>query len=149
MPPPPAYNTIDPDKERKLFLEGIEVFNEKDFFEAHEVWEEVWTQCVGERARFYQGLIQIAVTLEHINRDNPRGVKKVWRTALGKFDGLPDVYMGVNIPKLIESVRPFVEPILAMETKPGQQPHEVILKWDPTEVPELTLEYDPWETGEA
>ncbi|MFG0330426.1 MAG: DUF309 domain-containing protein [Phycisphaerales bacterium] len=149
MTPPPAYNTLDPEEERKLFLEGIEVFNEKDFFEAHEVWEEVWAMCVGERARFYQGLIQIAVTLEHINRDNPRGVQKVWRTAQSKFEGLPDLYMGVNIPKLLDSVRPFIEPILAMETARGQQPHDIELKWNPAEVPNLVLEYDPWESGEA
>lgn len=146
---PPAYETIDPDAERKLFLEGIQVFNDKEFFEAHEVWEEVWTQCVGERARFYQGLIQIAVTLEHMNRNNPRGVQRVWRTALTKFEGLPAIYMGLDIRKFIDSVRPIVEPVLAMETTRGQQPHDVVLQWNPGEVPELVLEYDPWARGDA
>jgi len=36
----PAY---DP-----LYLQGIEYFNDCDFFEAHEAWEDLWTAHRGE-----------------------------------------------------------------------------------------------------
>lgn len=146
---PPAYNQVDPEEERKLFHEGIELFNDGEFFEAHEAWEDVWANCTGDKARFYQGLIQAAVTLEHINRDNPRGVQKVWRSMLTKFDGLPDVMMGVNIRELVDALEEVVRPILAMETRPGQQPYEVSLPWDRAKAPRIELLYDPFETGEA
>ena len=29
------------------YLQGIEYFNECDFFEAHEIWEELWTELQG------------------------------------------------------------------------------------------------------
>jgi len=148
-PPPPAYNTFDRDEERSLYLEGLRLFNDGEFYEAHEVWEDVWHNAAGDRARFYQGLIQAAVTLEHIVRDNPRGVQRVWRSMLGKFEGLPEVTMGVNVPRLIEGLRPLVDPILAMPTRPGQQPREVDLPWDAELVPRIDLLYDPFETGEA
>ena len=32
---------MTPDTERKLYLDGIELFNAHEFFEAHEVWEDI------------------------------------------------------------------------------------------------------------
>ena len=47
-----------PDK----YLEGIRLFNEQEFFECHEVLEELWSETLGEEKKFYQGLIQAAVS---------------------------------------------------------------------------------------
>lgn len=148
-PPPPSYEPFDSGEERRLFHEGIELFNAREFFEAHESWEEIWKNSSGRKARFYQGLIQAAVTLEHIRRDNPRGVQRVWTTMLAKFEGLPEVYMGLNVPRFLDGLRPVVAPILAMPVRQGQQPREVSLPWDPESVPPIELLYDPFETGEA
>lgn len=105
--------------------------------------------AVGRKARFYQGLIQTAVTLEHINRDNPRGVQKVWTSTLRKFDGFPEVVMGINIQSLLAGLHPVIDPILGMATRQGQQPGEVSLPWNREAVPKISLLYDPFETGEA
>ncbi|QDS98561.1 DUF309 domain-containing protein [Adhaeretor mobilis] len=61
-----------------LYLKGIEYFNECDFFEAHEVWEELWTEYRGPDRKFYQGMIQVAVALHHFGNGNIRGAKKVY-----------------------------------------------------------------------
>ena len=42
------------------YLAGIVLFNRGDFFEAHEVWEDVWLETVGHERLLLQGLIQIA-----------------------------------------------------------------------------------------
>ena len=36
--------------EKKLYLDGIHLFNEGEFFDAHEVWEDCWhaAQALGE-----------------------------------------------------------------------------------------------------
>ena len=44
------------------YLAGIVLFNRGDFFEAHEVWEQLWMEP-GEDKKFFQGLIQAAVAL--------------------------------------------------------------------------------------
>ena len=33
------------------YLKGIEYFNACEFFEAHEVWEELWAEIEGDRVR--------------------------------------------------------------------------------------------------
>ncbi|MBL1216396.1 MAG: DUF309 domain-containing protein [Planctomycetes bacterium] len=148
MQKPGAYRAFDPEEERQRFLEGIALFNRKEFFEAHETWEDVWNMSVQDKARFYQGMIQLAVALEHMTRHNPRGVKKVWQTMLAKFAGLPPVYMGVDWQGLVARVGVIVQPVLEMETWQGQQPGDVVIAWDPADVPEIVLQSDPFEDGE-
>jgi predicted metal-dependent hydrolase len=57
--------------------EFIRLFNEKHFFEAHEVLEELWLVTTGEQKLFYKGLIQCAVSLAHWKKNNPRGAHQV------------------------------------------------------------------------
>jgi uncharacterized protein len=80
-----------------LYLAGIEHFNVCDFFEAHETWEELWTEYRGPARRFYQGLIQVAVALHHFGNGNIRGAKKVYHTSRGYLAEYPPMYMGLNL----------------------------------------------------
>src|SRR3972149_5447816 len=60
------------------YLMGMERFNAGEFFEAHEVWEDLWIEVNGEEKAFYQGLIQAAVALHHARADNPGGARKLY-----------------------------------------------------------------------
>ncbi|MBM4317673.1 MAG: DUF309 domain-containing protein, partial [Deltaproteobacteria bacterium] len=51
--------------ESKLFEQGCRYFDEEDYFEAHEIWEEIWIDAFGPRRYFLQGLIQASVALHH------------------------------------------------------------------------------------
>lgn len=143
------HHEFEAEEERRIFFEGVRLFNEKDFFEAHETWEDIWSVATGTKAKFYQGLIQAAVVLEHMRRDNPPGVQRVWRTMQQKFAVVPDEYMGLNIPRFVEGIRSVVADVLEMPTARGQRPHDVVIEWDPCDVPELVPAFDPWETGEG
>ncbi|MCE9591406.1 MAG: DUF309 domain-containing protein [Planctomycetes bacterium] len=100
-----------PETEARLFHEGVELFNEGEWFDAHEVWEDVWNMASGPKKLFYQGLIQCAVTLEHVRRGNPRGVLTVFDSAKSKFTTLPATYMGVRITELLSAIDRFIDPV--------------------------------------
>ena len=104
----------EPLDEAKLFHEGLHLFNDAEWFEAHEVWEDVWRLTTGPRKRFYQGLIQCAVTIEHVRRGNPRGVLNVFGTAVTKFEGLDNPYLGVDWRRLTTEIEAFIAPIRTM-----------------------------------
>ena len=127
--------------EHKIYLEGIDLFNQGQWFDAHEVWEDVWHLASGEKKRFYQGLIQCAVTLEHIRRGNPRGVRSVYQTALPKFDGLPRMYLGIDIHRLLAELERVVRPILDLPPHyfDPQRPRGQSLPFDPTHAPKIQL----------
>lgn len=135
--------------EAKLFHEGVELFNEGEYFDAHEVWEDIWHMASGPRKLFYQGLIQVSVTLEHVRRGNPRGVRSVYESALAKFVGLPDVYMGVRIPKLLGELRAMIKPVLDLPASRFDPSlgHGQELRVDWSLAPRLTLESDPFAGG--
>jgi predicted metal-dependent hydrolase len=75
---------------RTRLAPGRAAFNRGDFFEAHELWEDVWRELAGADRTFVQGLIQIAAGLHHVKEGRPRpgarvlarGVEKVERSAI-------------------------------------------------------------------
>jgi len=83
------------------YLEGIEHFNKCDFFEAHEVWEELWADTQGASRRFYQGLIQVAVCLHHFGNGNIRGAKKLYYGCRGYLEEYRPTYLDLNLDKLL------------------------------------------------
>src|SRR3954466_2868733 len=92
---------MSPDIERKLYYDGIQLFNEHEFFEAHEVWEDAWHMAYGTKYEFYQGLIQCAVALERYARSNPRGVVSLYNTYRRHFKDVPDKFMGLDVKNFL------------------------------------------------
>jgi len=62
------------------YLEGIELFNRGEYFDAHEVWEDLWHDTGGPDRRFYQGLIQAAVAVYHAGNGNVPGARRLFES---------------------------------------------------------------------
>ncbi len=131
--------------EKKLYLDGIQLFNGGEFFEAHEVWEDCWHAAYGTKHEFYQGMIQCAVALEHYRRSNPRGVLSLYKSYNEKFVNIPPTFMGLNVTTFLAGMHEVLRPVL--EANPVPQRGEIEL--DPSRAPRIALLYDPFETGEA
>jgi uncharacterized protein len=86
------------------YLAGIEYFNDRRYFDAHEAWEEIWLRSTGDAKLFYQMLIQAAVGLHHYERDNWRGANGMYRNVTEKAPRLPAVFMSLD---LIDFLRQF------------------------------------------
>jgi hypothetical protein len=136
---------MSPDLEKKLYYDGIRLFNEHEFFEAHETWEDVWHMAYGIKHDFYQGLIQCAVALEHYRRSNPRGVVSLHQSYPPKFKHVPDLFMGLDVRRFLADMEAVLSPVLT--AKPLPEKGEIRL--DYSSVKSITLLYDPFETGEA
>ena len=81
------------------FAAGIRLFNRGKFFEAHEIWEEEWKQAKGDERIFYQGIIQAAVALLHVDRGNYAGAISVYLKSRTKLDQFPSVWMGIDLDR--------------------------------------------------
>jgi uncharacterized protein len=136
---------MDSTLERKLYYDGITLFNEHEFFEAHEVWEDIWHMAFGTKFEFYQGMIQCAVALEHYRRSNPRGVVSLFESYNRHFKDVPKVFMGLNVEDFLSQMKKTLWPVIS--SNPLPQKGEIEL--DATSVPVIGLIYDPFETGEA
>jgi hypothetical protein len=141
----PTDFSMPPDVERKLYYDGIHLFNEREFFEAHEVWEDAWHMAWGIKHEFYQGMIQCAVALEHYRRSNPRGVLSLYRSYTGHFRHVPDTFMGLDVRTFLEQMHDVLRPVLEADPIPERGQIEL----DVTRAPTIELKYDPFDTGEA
>jgi len=74
-------------KEDRLFQAGIQAFNNRCFYDAHEYWEELWLDYKIKDAKFIQGLIQLAVSYFHLFNDNINGSRSMIKKCQGKFAG--------------------------------------------------------------
>src|ERR1041385_9111724 len=86
------------------FSRGIALFNQGNFYEAHEVLEDVWRPAVEPERKFLQALIQVAVGLHHHSTGNLIGAASLLRRALRNLERYPDDFCGINLPRLRESV---------------------------------------------
>ena len=121
---------------------AFDIFNECEFFEAHETWEELWTEYRGPARRFYQGLIQAAVALHHFGNGNIRGAKKVYLTSRGYLDDYRPAYLGLDLEAfLAQYERCFAEVLASTEEFPR-------IEIDPELIPEIHLDPALAATGE-
>lgn len=97
------------------YLEGIAHFNVCDFFEAHEVWEELWKDYQGPSRKFYQGLIQVAVCLHHFGNGNIRGAKKLYHTSRAYLEQYLPEHEGLDVAKLLAEMDVCCQSILASQ----------------------------------
>ena len=57
----------------ELFRRGVALFNGVRYWHAHEAWETLWRAAPDDERDFFQGLIQLAAGLLHLQRRNRRG----------------------------------------------------------------------------
>src|SRR5436853_410251 len=110
------------------YLAGILFFNARDFFEAHEVWEDLWADSAPPERRFYQGLIQAAVGLLHFGNGNLRGAVKLYRSSRDYMAAYPGRYLGLDTDGFWERMaRCFAEVLATDSPPPGLQPDEALM----------------------
>lgn len=101
------HPTLSPEERRRLFHEGIDLFNRGLFFESHEAWEEIWRSTTPEPRHLFQGLIQVAAAM-HQFLDLKRRVEAPRGTlakACGRLEPFAPVSHGLDIEDLLESAR--------------------------------------------
>lgn len=93
-----------PEQALAAFRQGIEHFNRREFFEAHEVWETLWRATPGPEREVYHGLIQVAVTCLHLTRGNLAGAKYELAQARAHLaPSLPQA-QGIDLAALLQQV---------------------------------------------
>lgn len=83
-----------------LAVQGLEEFNRREYFEAHESLEKAWLEDQTPGRVLYQAVLQVAVAYYQILRRNYRGALKMFLRVRQWIEPLPDVCRGVHIAKL-------------------------------------------------
>lgn len=94
--------TVDP-----RFLRGLVLFDEREFFECHEVIEDLWLETPSEDPYrdLYKGVIQAAAAIYQLERGILSGALGLYRTSLGYLEGYRPVSLGLNVDELIGKLK--------------------------------------------
>ena len=85
--------------------QGVELFNDREYWESHEAWEDVWREGNETERLFYQGLIQVAAGFVK--------VQKVWHApavsnltkGLTKLEKVEEGEAPIELGAFVEEVR--------------------------------------------
>ncbi len=100
---------MDADHKRETFWRGIERFNRQEFFECHEVLEEIWLEEPPEEKPFYQGIIQIAAAFHHVHNRNLRGARSLMEAGAAKLRRYPAHHYGIDVATFLTALAPWLE----------------------------------------
>ncbi len=84
---------------------GVALFNSRRFWEAHEVWEEVWKVRPEDGRFLIQGMIQLAAAYHQLVRGVHRGFLIHLRQAEERLKLFPPHALGVDIAALLKTVQ--------------------------------------------
>ncbi len=97
------------------YLAGIVLFNRREFFDAHEVWEGLWHECHAPDRRFYQSLIQAAVALHHWGNGNWRGARRLFQSGRNYMSAYPRRHLGLDRERFWHEMERAVADVLRNE----------------------------------
>ncbi len=110
---------------RSLLLRGVAAFNAGRFFEAHEIWEAVWNDTVGEEKRFVQGLVQLATGYLKLSSGLYPGALKLLTRGCQTLRTCPPIYAGLQIGVLSDASNTVAHQLEQGRTAPNIQPPQI------------------------
>jgi len=93
------------------YLYAIDLFNNKYFWEVHEVLEKLWLETGKDspEGTFFKGLIQLAVALLKKTAGNKRGLIRLTEKAIPKLNTQTGIYLGIDIDAFINQYLLFID----------------------------------------
>ncbi len=83
------------------FWQGVEQFNQGQFYACHDTLEALWIEASEPHKTFYQGILQIAVALYHLENSNWRGAVILLGEGINRLRRYPSAYAGIDVDELL------------------------------------------------
>ena len=101
---------IQIDKQDDLFINdsrfeiGMKLFNSCQWYQAHDVFEEIWHETGGPERQLIQGILQVAVAQVHLENSNTNGATILYGEALGRLKKYQLNNLGLDIVGLCKCI---------------------------------------------
>ena len=81
--------------------QSVEQFNSGQFYACHDTLEALWIEAHEPEKTFYQGILQVAVALYHLENGNTRGAVILLGEGSNRLRRYPSIYGGVNVSEFL------------------------------------------------
>ena len=110
------------------FFIALNLFNNHEWYDAHDAFEEIWNCVDGDERQVIQGILQVSVSQFHLSKGNLNGATILLGEGLGRIKTRTNINLGIDLDsfcqcledllsklqnreKLYESDKPFLKPL--------------------------------------
>ena len=79
-----------------LFI-ALSLFNNHQWYEAHDAFEEIWNSVDGDERQVIQGILQVSVSQFHLGKGNSNGATILLGEGLGRIKTRTNVNLGIDL----------------------------------------------------
>lgn len=127
MPPAPGGERPSP-----AVAEAARLFNERIYYESHDLLEEEWAGARGSRREALKALVKIAAGMYHLQTSGFAGAESLLSSAVSALGALPSEARLVEFPPLAESLARVLEKLRVL--RGGGE-----ADWDAEDLPRFIL----------
>jgi predicted metal-dependent hydrolase len=83
------------------FWQAVQEFNSQNFYACHDTLEALWMVAMEPQKTFYQGILQVAVALYHLQNANWQGAVMLLGEGINRLLRYQPDYFGVSITTFV------------------------------------------------
>jgi hypothetical protein len=91
------------------FWLGVDQFNQQQFYACHDTLEALWMEAIESDKKFYQGILQIAVALHHLENQNWRGAVILLGEGMSRLQSYRPDYAEIDLEPLLDQTRQLLQ----------------------------------------
>jgi predicted metal-dependent hydrolase len=111
---------------------AAKLFNDKLYFECHDVLEEAWAGEHGEEKAFLQGLISVSVGMYHVAAGNHQGAVNLLERGVASLQAFSPERDGLDVASLLGRARVCLQK--SRRALAGED-----ITWESNDVPVMTV----------
>lgn len=111
----------------QAFWQGVEEFNQHQFYACHDTLEAIWLEAPESDKRFYQGILQIAVACYHLGNYNWRGAVMLLGEGVRRLNDYRPAYEGIDVEMLFQQSNSLLYSLQQIEPEQVQEFYQQLL----------------------
>ena len=92
-------------KSAERFQKAVTLFNAAEFWESHELFEEIWRAHKGDVKTLAQGFLQAAAAGSEIQRNRYHSAVYLFERSMDKFSATAHMLPQIDIPRLLQKLK--------------------------------------------
>jgi hypothetical protein len=82
---------------RDSLFTALNLFNNHEWYEAHDAFEEIWNTVGGDERQVIQGILQVSVSQFHLSKGNLNGATILLGEGLGRIKTRKEINLGIDL----------------------------------------------------
>ena len=95
---------------------ALNLFNNHEWYDAHDAFEEIWHSLDGDERQVIQGILQVSVSQFHLSKGNLNGATILLGEGLGRIKTRKKINLGIDLVSLCRCLEDLLTKLQNKET---------------------------------